>query len=272
MKPLNLLLLLFISTVCHALPDASPVPGGIAVINLGQYDTEPEVRFYRKRVTVIKDGEGYTALVGIPLSAKTGQHTLQVVEPEQTIPFQVLGKDYPEQRLTIKNKRKVNPNPDDVKRINSERTRKANAKNAWSDVTPELNMSLPVQGRYSSAFGLRRFFNEQPRNPHAGLDIAAARGTPILAPAPGRVIEAGDFFFSGNCVWLDHGKGIVSLYAHMNEINVNVGDQVDRGELIGTVGDTGRVTGPHLHWSIGLNGTWIDPSLFLPIELRPQTD
>jgi murein DD-endopeptidase MepM/ murein hydrolase activator NlpD len=96
------------------------------------------------------------------------------------------------------------------------------------------------------------------------MDIAASTGTPVLSPSAGEVIESGDFFFSGNLVYIDHGQGLISMFAHLSEIDVEIGDRVKKGQVVGKVGATGRVTGPHLHWSLGLNGSWIDPALFLP--------
>jgi murein DD-endopeptidase MepM/ murein hydrolase activator NlpD len=98
------------------------------------------------------------------------------------------------------------------------------------------------------------------------MDIAAATGVPVLAPSAGKVIELGDFFFSGNMVYIDHGQGLITMFAHLSEIDVELGQQVSKGQVIGKVGATGRVTGPHLHWSIGLNGSWIDPALFIDAE------
>ncbi|VAW79063.1 Peptidase, M23/M37 family, partial [hydrothermal vent metagenome] len=126
-----------------------------------------------------------------------------------------------------------------------------------------LRFVLPVHGPVSSPFGLRRYFNEQPRKPHSGLDLAAAEGTPIRAPAAGHISGTGDYFFNGNTVFIDHGQGLVTMYCHMSRIDVKPGQQVAAGETIGAVGQTGRVTGPHLHWGVSLNDARINPMLFL---------
>ena len=115
----------------------------------------------------------------------------------------------------------------------------------------------------SSRFGLRRIFNGQPRNPHAGLDVAASTGTPVRAPSEAVVANTGDYFFNGNTVFLDHGQGLITAYMHLSRIDVRPGQQVKRGELLGTIGATGRVTGAHRHWAVILNNTPVDPELFL---------
>jgi murein DD-endopeptidase MepM/ murein hydrolase activator NlpD len=179
----------------------------------------------------------------------------------------VSDKHYREQRLTIKNERQVNPNPEDLKRIAAEQERSNAALSKFTTSgTPVFALLSPVEGTRSDSYGSRRIFNGQPRNPHSGMDIAAAKGTPIRSPAPGTVVEAGSFFFNGNTLYIDHGYGLVTMYCHLNEIKVKVGDHLAAGDLIGTVGMTGRVTGPHLHWGVALNRAMVDPALFLDGE------
>lgn len=257
-------LLLFSVASAAPLPREAAVPGGVAIVPLGAADQpRPEATFNGRNVLVTQSEDQWLALVGLGLSTQAG--TYHVESGDQRIAFQVAGKSYPEQRLTVSNPRHVTPNADDLKRIQSERVRIRAALETFSPhkVPAALRMPEPVTGRYSSPFGLQRFFNDQPRNPHSGLDIAAPTGTPILAPGPGRVVEAGDFFFNGKTVFIDHGLGLVTMYCHLDEIDVAIGDWVELGDPIGTVGETGRVTGPHLHWSIALNGTLVDPELFL---------
>lgn len=247
------------------LPVSSIVPGGVAVIPTG--NTAVSAIYRDDRVMLAEhEGEQY-AIIGIPLSVQPGSETLSVTMQDgsvSTLSFSVQDKQYTEQRLTITNDRQVNPNNDDMVRINRESAEMGAAFSSWDETqAPVMQMRAPVEGIRSSSFGLKRFFNDQPRAPHSGMDIAAAEGTPIYSPAPGVVRATGNYFFNGNTIILDHGHGLITLYCHMNTIDVAVGDKIETGEQIGKVGQTGRVTGPHLHWSINLNNVRVDPALFI---------
>lgn len=242
------------------------VPGGIAMVDIGpERLPDPQVSWGDKKILVQKNAGRWQALVGIPLTTKPGRYELEVLStvPRKTA-FTVSGKRYRQQLLTISDTSKVTPPPAALQRIKKERRRMSAARTSWR---PEFDASvfqLPLQGRQSSQFGLRRLYNGRPGNRHTGLDIAAAEGTPIMAPADGVVVEVGDFYFNGQSVFLDHGQGLISLYSHLSSTDLKRGQRVQTGEVVGRVGATGRVTGPHLHWSVGLNGVWVDPLFFLP--------
>tara|TARA_R110001583_G_scaffold41168_2_gene131125 strand:+ start:260 stop:1108 length:849 start_codon:yes stop_codon:yes gene_type:complete len=272
----RLIILFFMATSFNAvaavteLPDALPVPGGIAHVLLTIDSSEPPVAYFGEHRLLIKSTVGtqyqqqapWLALVGISLSTPTGNQQISV--DNRTYEFKVTPKKYREQRLVIKDKRKVNPNKLDMTRINTEKSRMLGALASWSE--PEsttTRFQRPVPGPFSSPFGLRRYFNDQPRKPHSGLDIAAAKGTAIQAPAPGVVMDTGDYFFNGRNIILDHGRGLITMYSHMEQIDVAIGDHVSTGTVLGTVGNSGRVTGPHLHWTVSLNNVRVDPLLFL---------
>ena len=246
-----------------------PVPGGVAVLGLGGGERAPEVTFLGRRVLVVREeGKQWIAVVGIPLSVKPGEQHVTVADGQgqRKLSFRVGAKEYAAQRITLKNQRQVEPNPDDLKRIEREMAEQSAANRGYrAGVTPSnLLLDRPVNGgRLSSPFGLRRFFNGQERNPHSGLDFAVPSGTPIKAPAAGVVVLVGDYFFNGKTVFLDHGQGFVSMFCHMSAIDVKVGDEVPRGGVVGKVGATGRATGPHLHWNVSLNDARVDPAIFI---------
>ena len=204
--------------------------------------------------------------MGIALSAKAGAQKITIKDSFgkiSTKSFNVKNHKYKTQRLNIKNKNKVNPNKKSSKRIEQEYLLKQKLKKTFSANAPRMNFIRPVAGRDSGRFGLKRILNGQKRNPHSGMDIAAPQGKNIVAAESGRVLFVGDLFFTGKVVYLDHGNGLLSLYAHLSKIHVKQGQQVKRGELIAKVGKTGRVTGAHLHWSVYLNANAIDPALFI---------
>lgn len=245
------------------LPHA-PVPGGIARVPLqaAADGPAPEVRYRGRRVLVLPQDGVWQAVVGLPLDAQPGRHEL--LRDDTVLSFDIEDKQYPEQRLTVSDQRKVNPLPEDLRRIEHEqRTIRAALNHYSATAPPDIFMPLPAAGPFSSPFGLRRFFNEQPRKPHSGLDIAAPMGTPVNAPLPAQVLAQGDYFFNGKTVLLDHGQGLVSMYCHLDRIAVRDGEKLNAGQQLGTVGKTGRVTGPHLHWGVALNGNLINPILLI---------
>lgn len=248
------------------LPRHRPVPGGVAVLDLGASAERPEARLGDQPVLVVGDRGRWTAIVGIALAAEPGDRELRVRragEPERKLSFVVEPVKYAEQRLKVP-RGKVDLSKEDLARYERERKHLAGVMATNSDAVPvSFRFVQPTEGPRSSSFGLRRFFNDQPRNPHSGMDIAAPTGTPVLAAGDGRVIDTGDYFFNGKTIWIDHGSGLMTMYCHLSEIDVKPGDQVAAGERIGAVGATGRVTGAHLHWSVSLNRAMVDPELFL---------
>jgi murein DD-endopeptidase MepM/ murein hydrolase activator NlpD len=209
---------------------------------------------------------GEMVLVGLPVSQPLGQLSLSytVNNEQKTHHFEVVDKQYTEQHITLKNREMVNPKPKQLERIRREsKVQKA----LYQQVSPAQDLQqgfiLPLQGITTSLFGHRRFFNGEARNPHSGLDIAAATGTPIIAPADAKVVLVDDLYFNGKAVFLDHGQGLITMYCHMSSISVEVGQAVEKGQYLGGVGKTGRVTGAHLHWSVSLNNARVNPGLFL---------
>lgn len=254
------------------MPDNLPVPGGVAVVDIGPVgDQRPDVRYNNKPVMVLQQAGRFVAVVGIPLSAQPGKATVHVGDTK-TVEFDIVERAYESQYITLENKRMVNPYKNDLERIRRERVRQDESLEKFSPVPePATRFILPVTGPQSSAFGLRRYFNNEPRNPHSGIDLVAAEGTPIKAPARAMVLDTGDFFFNGKTVFLDHGQGLVTMYCHMSEFDVEPGDVIEQGDIIGKVGATGRVTAAHLHWGVSLNDERVDPYLFLD-ETPPAAD
>jgi murein DD-endopeptidase MepM/ murein hydrolase activator NlpD len=248
-------------------PRTTAVPGGFARIVLGASDHAPRVRLGERRVLVMQEAGDWVAYVGIGLATKAGSSLDVEVERAgamQRHTIAVTHKAYASQHLKVA-PGQVELSPADLARHEREREHLAAVLRTFSETPPTtLALQQPVPGARSSSFGLRRFFNDQPRSPHNGMDIAAPTGTPVVAAGAGRVLDAGDYFFSGNQVVIDHGQGLLTLYAHLAAVDVAVAGAVAAGAPIGKVGATGRVTGPHLHFSVYLNAVAVDPALFLP--------
>ncbi len=263
-------------------PRALPVPGGVARLSLGPAPVRPVARMPAPAsgepqthsrggdvpVLVVGDAMEWTALVGIALSTAPGPASIAVQTDNawQRVAYTVVDKKYLEQRLKVAPSA-VDLSPENLARYESERAHQAVVTATFSPVPDHFAQGLPMQvptpGRRSSSFGLRRVFNGQSRSPHSGMDIAAPTGTAVLTPLPAKVIDVGDYFFNGNTVWLDHGGGLLSMVCHLSAVDVKLGDTLRTGQRLGAVGATGRVTGPHLHWSVMLNGAMVDPALFI---------
>jgi murein DD-endopeptidase MepM/ murein hydrolase activator NlpD len=249
------------------------VPGGVITFTIASaQDDPPKVTLDGVAAMVVREGDHWRTIVGIPLSTTPGKVTVEYETRAGKAlgrTFDVKLKKYREQSLKVE-PRVVDLSPEDQARTAREQPVIREALATFSDAPPStLRLLPPIPGPRSSSYGLRRVFNGQPRNPHTGMDIAAPTGTPIKAPADGRVVGTGDYFFNGNTVLLDHGQGLVTMYCHMSKIDVKPGDIVKTGDVLGKVGATGRVTGPHLHWGVTLNRTMVDPALFLPAEPAP---
>jgi murein DD-endopeptidase MepM/ murein hydrolase activator NlpD len=248
-------------------PRVNVVPGGVATFKLpGAADRLPTLTFNGKPVMVVRKDGSWLAILGIGLSIEPGEFHVDVLKHgggEQKLPFKVSPKKYAVQQLKVP-PNQVNLSPEDEARVARETEKVRAALDAFTTQAPStLRLEQPVPGRRSSSFGLRRVFNGESRNPHSGMDIAAPTGTPVKAPLAGRVVDVGSYFFNGNDVIVDHGMGLVTMYCHLSKIRVEVGQELKRGEVLGDVGATGRVTGPHLHWGVSLNGAMVDPALFL---------
>ena len=208
-------------------------------------------------------GDGrWQGLVGIDLDTAPGSYRLQLLAPDaqvvREVTLHVQPKQFPTRTLRVA-PRYVEPPPDEAARIVREAAMldalyKAVSPRAWDGP-----FALPVTAAPTSNFGSRSVFNGQPRSPHAGVDFGSPTGTPIHAPAAGTVVLASDLFFTGNTVIIDHGGGVLSVFAHLSSRAATPGQAVALSTVLGRVGATGRATGPHLHWSVRLHGARVDP-------------
>ena len=251
-----------LTTLSHAeLPQDSRRAGGIAVIEVTLDTTTAS--FGEQSVVLVTEGNKNYAIVGLPINLTSGIHILDT--DKNHYDFTVADYNYPEQRLTITDQSKVAPDPEQLARYHREAIEQTAIYKSFTPIQSSHfpKFIWPAHGIISSPFGFKRFFNGEPRAPHAGLDIAAGFGTVARAPADGVVVQTGDYFFNGQTVMIDHGQGIITMMCHLSRIDVKIGQKIAQGEAIGLVGKTGRATGPHLHFGVSLNNARIDPLLVL---------
>ena len=247
------------------------------VIALEKQPTSGLIRAFDQTFILYPGDEQETmeGLVGIDLDVDPGTYPVQFVlkypdgERVYSRTIQVLEKEFPVRRLTVDEKF-VTPPPEVLDRIQREAK---TVRRILSQRTPtklwQGEFLRPVPGTATSSFGKRSILNGKPRSPHTGTDFRAGEGTPVKAPNGGVVVLATELYYSGNVVILDHGHGLFSYFAHLSKINVAEGDQVQKGQTVGLVGATGRVTGPHLHWTLRLAESRVDPiSLMEVLSMR----
>lgn len=254
------------------LPRVAAINGGLVVLDLSTLTTpasEGPLYYHGNPVWVgrLTTNGPRVAVIGAGLEATGVQALTGTPTGEALMSFTVTAGDYPEQRLTIKETKYVHPDPDQLARFSREA---AEQKAAYRVFTTSVHADAqwpkfqwPITGRLSSPFGFKRFFNDEPRNPHMGIDIAAPKGAIARSPADGTVALVGDYFFNGRTAIIDHGQGVFSMLCHFDKVLVQAGQKLKAGDPVGKVGATGRATGPHLHWTVSLNDQRIDPRLLL---------
>jgi len=255
----------------YHLPKEQRVPGGVAIVplNVDLNAPQPEVSYKSKKVAVFKHCEHlspqWIAVFGIPLSHQGSELLLDVEDQgkKSTRKIQVTNKQYPTETLTIKKSPEKQAPQAIVERLAQEKKRIDEALALWQPKRIDsFELIEPVKGRLSGEFGARRVINGEEKSPHRGIDIAAVRGTPIVAAASGTVVNTGEYLLTGKTVIVDHGQNFKTLYCHLDSISVKQGDHLKSGQKLGTLGKTGRATGPHLHFGVSLNDERVCPELF----------
>ena len=278
---------IFIAAICAILSAAAPLrvtapaallqPGSVVLLTIDSDEPLPSLRaraFNRELAPFPVNEKTWQVLVGIDLDVKPGRHLVDVETADPgtraTYALVVEPRRFPTRTLKV-DPDLVNPPAEELPRIarEAEQLRRLWAAPAGARLW-EGPFVRPVPDAANSSFGTRSIYNGEARSPHGGTDFVSPAGRPIKAPNAGRVVLAAPLYFTGGTVVIDHGRGVFSLFAHLSTIAVHEGDTVRTGEMIGEVGATGRVTGPHLHWAVRLGGARVDPlSLLAALAPRP---
>ena len=233
--------------------------GGIVLVPIQNSEINTEFFYKNNLITTVKENNKPYLLFGIPYDSSVGTNSFVFTTQtdKKVIELNIEQKKFGSQDIKIDKYKKKSQ--DLLKRIYSEKREIVDAKKIKYKHYPDINFMIPVEGIVTGVYGTQRYYNGKKGNYHNGHDIAADIGTTIYSPSSGKIILTGDYYYNGKFVMINHGNNLISMFLHMNDIHVFEGKNVDKGEPIGTVGNTGLSTGPHLHWSVLLNNTYVDP-------------
>lgn len=252
-------------------------PGEILIFTTHSAGVKEAHVWFMDRKTVMgkdKSSSEFRAFLGLDLGIKPGVYPVKIFFQDSSGRWDalekditVLSKDFPVKKLWV-NEKFVTPPSSVMRRIHRESEILKTIYNRFtSEWLGEGQFVLPVEGKSSDNFGEKRIYNNKPRSSHGGVDISAPAGTLVKASNSGEVLLASDLYFSGKTVIIDHGLGLFTMYLHLSRFRVKRGDKVVKGNIVGEVGATGRVTGPHLHWGVKVFGSRVDPFSLLSLSL-----
>jgi murein DD-endopeptidase MepM/ murein hydrolase activator NlpD len=272
MRLIRFYILIFIISYSHASSlyassDFSDVhPGGIYITEISNAEYNQDLLIDGQKILKWNKDNKFYVLYGLSYHLKTEQHNFEIKNKDgavlREIGINIVQKNFRTQKIKV-NKKYTKPTDEILEKIKKDRIKLVKARKIWFENNPDMEFILPVKGITTGIFGTKRFYNGVEGNYHNGFDIAADTGTPIVAPSSGKITLTGDFFYNGKSIILDHGRGLKSIMIHLDEILVEENQYVEKGQIIGKVGTTGKSTGAHLHWSVLVNNTYIDPELLI---------
>lgn len=272
MRLIRFYILIFIISYSHASSlyassDFSNVhPGGIYITEISKAEYNQDLLIDGQKILKWNKNNKFYVLYGLSYHLKTKQHSFEIKNKDgailREIGINIVQKSFRTQKINV-NKKYTKPTDKILKKIKKDKIKLVEARRIWFENNPDMEFILPVKGITTGIFGTKRFYNGIEGNYHNGFDIAADTGTPIVAPSSGKITLTGNFFYNGKTIILDHGRSLKSIMIHLDEILVEENQYVEKGQIIGKVGTTGKSTGAHLHWSVLVNNTYIDPELLI---------